>query len=79
MSGARDTLIGCFAAVLPHVASERVPVASHENTEDWDSVAMVTLIAVVEETFDVRVAAQDLESFGSFAGILDYLRRQGKT
>ena len=33
---------------------------------DWDSIATVTLITLIEEEFDIEVEAEDLERLVSF-------------
>ena len=42
----------------------------------WDSLASVTLVAVVEEEFDLQVPPEYLERFISFDLVLDYLEEQ---
>lgn len=73
MPDPRDRLIQCFAAAFPELHGERIPLASMETTAGWDSLAVVTLVALVEEEFGVDVAPTDLERFASFEEILTYL------
>jgi acyl carrier protein len=44
------------------------------SVAQWDSLATVNLIALVEEEFQVQIPDADLENFVSFELILDYLR-----
>jgi len=67
-------LIGCFMVVFPDLGADEVKNASSDTVHGWDSVAGVTLLAVVEEEFGIGIEAEDLAKFHSFNGFLDYLR-----
>jgi acyl carrier protein len=70
-------LAGCFLAVFPDLATNDVAQASTASLQSWDSVANVTLLAVVEEEFGISIEVDDLAKFDSFKGILDYLESNG--
>jgi acyl carrier protein len=53
--------------------------ASLESVPEWDSLAAVTLVAVVEEEFGVAIDADDLPKLTSFDLVLNYLEAQGRT
>ena len=44
----------CFHSVFPDLAAEQVPTASVESVRGWDSLAAVTLLAVVQAHLGVR-------------------------
>jgi acyl carrier protein len=67
-------LADCFAAVFPDLSAEEVPRASLASVAQWDSLATLTLVAVLEQEFGVSVQPGDLEQLTSFELILDYLR-----
>lgn len=67
-------LTECFSAVLPEVTAEEISQATAASLASWDSVTTVTLIAVIEEEFDVCIEIDDPAQFDSFQGILKYLR-----
>ena len=56
----------CFAAVFPSAAPDELEQASTDSIPDWDSLATVRLVAVVEEEFDVVLEPEDLEQLSSF-------------
>jgi acyl carrier protein len=56
----------CFAAVFPTAAADELEQASTDTLSDWDSLATVRLVAVVEEEFDVVIELEDLEQLNSF-------------
>jgi acyl carrier protein len=68
-----ETLVECFAAVFPDVPREELVDAAVENTEEWDSIASVTLLAVLEEEFGVQIDDLDLPELSSFDKVHDYL------
>ena len=57
MTDVRARLAQCFAA---------------DTVAAWDSVANMTLLAVVEEEFGLSVFADDLERLDSFDALLAY-------
>jgi acyl carrier protein len=73
MYSTRDRLTNCFLSVFPELSSDEVASASSETVHGWDSVAGVTLLAVVEEEFGIQLEGVDLSRFTSFRGFLTYL------
>ena len=69
----RARLTKCFAAVFPDLPAAEIPTATPAAVKAWDSIAHVTLLAVVEEEFGLAVDAADLEHLTSFDAFLDYL------
>ena len=74
-------LAACFLAVFPDLNPHSVASASAGSLPGWDSVATVTLLAVVEEEFGINADTSDLASFDSFESILGFIResRPGRT
>jgi acyl carrier protein len=69
-------LAGCFSAVFPELSADEITKASTTSVQNWDSVAGVTLLAVVEEDFGISIEIDDLTKFDSFAGFLSYLQQK---
>jgi acyl carrier protein len=67
-------LATCFSAVLPELAPAEIGQASSSSVASWDSVATVTLLAVVEEEFGINIDEEDPARFDSFKNILTYLQ-----
>ena len=74
MDNVEARLLRCFSVIFPEVNENDLRNASMENVEDWDSVATVTLINVVEEEFDIQIALEDVEDMMSFRLFLNYLK-----
>ena len=66
-------LVRCFAAVFPNVPAERIPEASVDNVPEWDSLASVTLIALLDQEFGVQIDFLDLPELTSFSAVQNYL------
>ncbi len=73
MADVRDRVVECFAAVFGDLPRERLETASVQGTEAWDSIASVTLLAVLEEEFDVQIDDLDLPELTSFEKVHDYV------
>lgn len=69
MSEIENRLAQCFAAVFPSLPPEAIPTASHETVTEWDSVATVTLLTVIEEEFSITLDFEELEKLTSFSAI----------
>jgi len=72
-------LAKCFAALFPKLNADEIPLASQENVSEWDSLASLTLMGLIEEEFGRTLDYEDLESLTSFGAIVEYLERaEGK-
>jgi len=69
-------LASCFAAVFPTLDESEIQRASHTSVANWDSLATVTLVSVVEEEFGVSIPPEDFEYMISFDLVLDCLKRR---
>lgn len=67
-----DRLARCFQEVFPLLTRNQTLTASQSNTNTWDSLRAVTLIAVIEEEFGVEDLEQ-LVGLDSFAAIHAHL------
>lgn len=72
----RERTIGCFEAVFPDVPRERLPRLAPETDPVWDSLATVTLVALLEEEFGVELPIDEIPQLTSFDRVLEVVRRQ---
>jgi acyl carrier protein len=63
----------CFAVAFPSVPPDAIPRAEQASVEGWDSVAAITLVALIEEEFAITVDLDQLPELTSFAAIRRYL------
>jgi acyl carrier protein len=73
-----DRLTRCFASVFPAVPPDQIHAASVESVPAWDSLAAVTLIAVLEQEFDTQIDLMEMPELTSYHAVRDYLQRQIK-
>ena len=64
----------CFHLVFPALEPAEVADASSETVDDWDSVAAVTLLSLVEEEFGVTVEPDMLMADRPFEALRDHLQ-----
>ena len=79
MTQIRQRLASCFSAAFPRLRDAEVANAAVGATAGWDSLATVNLVALVEEEFHIQVSPEDIERFGSFEQIAEYLQRREAT
>lgn len=70
-----NRLIRCFSSVFPGLMPEEIRAVSTESAGVWDSLATVTLAAVVQEEFNVDIDPIVLPRLDSFEAFLSYLQR----
>jgi acyl carrier protein len=67
-------LVSCFQIVFPDLPADRIPSASRDLLEKWDSVAGITLLTVIEDEFGAKADLERMSELDSFAAILAHLR-----
>ena len=73
MSDVENRLSRCFTSVFPALDHGDISSASMEFLEAWELLASVTLLAVVEQEFNVKIDLLDLPELNSFATIRAYI------
>jgi acyl carrier protein len=73
-----DRLTRCFASVFPTLRPDQIHAASVETVSAWDSLAAVTLIAILEQEFDTPIDLMEMPELTSYSAVRDYLQRQTK-
>jgi acyl carrier protein len=74
MDDLRERLIKCFSAVFPELTLEEILKASPNDTGAWDSLSLVTLLAVVGEEFGIDLDTTYWERGLSFEGTLAWIK-----
>ena len=49
------------------------PETSLDTVEEWDSIAMLSLIAMLDEAFDKTITGKELKELKTVADILAYM------
>lgn len=55
-----DTLIRLFAEGLGVDEASLNEATSPDNTSEWDSLAAITLVSLIEDEFEVRLGAREI-------------------
>jgi acyl carrier protein len=72
----RDRLIGCFQTVFPSMEPAEIAAASQATVPEWDSVAAITLVNVIDEEFGIEMDLDQIADLDSFDKVLVYLQGQ---
>ena len=71
-------LTRCFASVFPALSPDEIYSASVQSVPTWDSLAAVTLVAVLEQEFDIQIDIMELPELTSYDAVRAYLLKQIK-
>jgi acyl carrier protein len=72
----RARLVRCFSLVFPGLPTDVIPRASAETVDSWDSVNLVTLLAVIEEEFGTSLMDAEPDELTDFGSVLETLERR---
>lgn len=70
-STVRDRVRSCFEIALPSLPPELLETVRKDAVDEWDSLASLTLIAVLEEEFGLIFDDTAVDSFTSFDAVVD--------
>ncbi len=73
MNEIRSGLCECFRSIFPDLQEEQIVTLSKSSFVEWDSLATVTLISLIEEKFNLKILVEHEVDFSSFELIQDYL------
>jgi len=74
-----DRLTEIFAEGLRVDAAQLNEETSPQNTPQWDSLAAMTMVALLEDSFDVRLSTRDIMKMNSIGAARSVLRAKGVT
>ena len=74
MDDLEGRLVRCFSSVFSDLTPEQIRAASVESVAAWDSLASVTLIAVVQQEFRIPIDLMDLPELVSFEAVQNFVR-----
>ena len=78
MDNIRQRLFTCFHLVFPDIAQAEIYTASQANVREWDSVATITLVNIIEEEFAIQLDLDQFADLDSFEAIEKHLQRSNK-
>jgi acyl carrier protein len=62
--------------VFPDVPESGIPLLSQATAANWDSVAAITLLNVLEDEFGIEMDLDRIAELNSFDNIYSYLQQQ---
>jgi acyl carrier protein len=74
----RDEVLVWLAGLFDEPAANVRASTTRDQLANWDSMGTLTLMADLDEKFDIRLGEQEVQSLASVQDILDLLTRQGK-
>ena len=72
-----DRLIELFAEGLRVDAGGLNEVTSPQNTPQWDSLAAMTLVTLIEDTFEVRLSTREIMKMNCIGAARTVLQAKG--
>lgn len=72
-----DKLIEIFADELMVDPATLSGTSSPENTENWDSLANMRLVAAIEEAFNIRLSTGDMMKMRTIDIVRSVLKQKG--
>ncbi len=70
----REKYISAFVEAL-EVDESVVPELVYQGIEEWDSVGHMSLVAEIEEAFDIMMDTDDIIDFSSFEKGIELLKK----
>ena len=64
-----EKLIRCFQAVFPDLSPEQIRTASAETLQEWDSVAMINLLNLISEEFQIETDWDRVDELTSYQAV----------
>jgi acyl carrier protein len=75
MAELESRLVNCFAIAFPELAPQEIRLVSMGSLASWDSLAGITLLALIEEEFSMSISPDDAADLASFELMLAYLQK----
>ena len=79
MDDVRRRVLKCFQIVFPSLSEEHARHASQANLPEWDSVAAITLVNVIEDEFGFEMDLDAISDLESFDKVADHVERKMET
>ena len=68
-----DRLVRCILSVFPTLTQDEARAAKMEFLMDADSLAAVTLVALIDQEFEVDIDLESLLKLGSFEALQQFV------
>ncbi|MFN0305854.1 MAG: acyl carrier protein [Burkholderiales bacterium] len=72
-----DHVLGWLAEVFEDSRSRLKLTTRREDIPGWDSLGTLSLIAALDEKFDIHISEQDIEAMQTVGDVFAILKRHG--
>lgn len=73
-----DRLQPIFREVLENDDLVITEMSSAKNVENWDSLAHINLVSVIEQEFNIRFALGELETLNNVGDMIELMQKKMK-
>jgi len=73
MTDIENRVVDCFCALFPNRSREELLTASRASIAEWDSLAGVTLLTLLQQELHLDIDLTEFEHFNSVQAVLDYV------
>ena len=73
MRDLQDRLVACFSAVFPNRSAQEILSADRDSLAEWDSLAAIMLLTVLQQEFHLEIDPLDLNRLGSFRSLSEHI------
>lgn len=74
MNEIQNRLRECFSRVFPALTEDQIRTATPRTISEWDSIASISLVNVVEEEFNIQIDFEHVAELDSFDAIAAFLQ-----
>jgi acyl carrier protein len=78
MDNVTPRLVKCFQIIFPDLTETEVTRASQKSLAEWDSVAAITLLNVIEDEFQIEMDLDIVAELDSFAAVREHLAHRAE-
>lgn len=76
MRDMNDCLLRCFSSVFPTLTPDEIRAADVEQLVETDSLAGVTLLALIDQELGIELSMAELLKLRTFQAVQRYLQEQ---
>ena len=76
MDELKSRLADCFRIVFPDLPDDSIATASQQTVANWDSVAAITLMNVIEEEFGFQIDLEAVADLDTFEVVYAFVQRE---
>lgn len=72
----KEKYVNCFVEAL-EIPAEKTAGLQYQGVDSWDSVGHMSLVAAIEDAFDIMMDTDDIVDLSSFEKGMEILKKYG--